>query len=608
MEADRQLSVQEQGTEAPSKRQTAYATWKALRWLISYVGRHKGLMIVGTLSAIAAAIIEIWTGSLIEQLTTQAEKGAGPVVQQIVYTVFVVILIGVPAKFLMSFGVERSSASAVQDIRNDVMRHIGKLPVSYLEKQHSGDMLSRINNDLQLIQQFMIRDLAQWFYHPLLFIGCFAYLIYLQWELMLYSLLLFPLALLVSQWIGKQLERLTEEAQANMGRMNVNLQDTLGGMPIVKSYLLSGILSRSYQVLLQLTAQKKLAVKKREAWVNPLLSTLMISPIIFAVSYGSYLIYQGQLGAGELVAFLYLLNLCLEPLEHIPELITRTFEMAGALRRVSEIVEQPTETENGRLLLKENAAPIEFQNVTFGYDEGSPILRNVSFSVPEGKTIALVGASGGGKSTVFKLVCGFYPLAKGQGNIRVFGSLIEGADPEQLRSHFSVVTQDSYLFSGTIAENIGYGREEASMNEIIEAAKAAQAHSFIMQLADGYQTYVGERGGFLSGGQRQRIAMARAFLKDAAVLLLDEPTSALDPESESAVQKALNVLMKQRTTMVIAHRLSTVQHADEIWVMEQGHIVEQGTHEQLLELKGLYAQSYYQEFTESAEHREVAYR
>lgn len=607
MEAERQPSVLEQGTAAPSKRQTAYAAWKAFRWLMSYVSRHKGWMIVGILSAIAAAVIEIWMGSLIEQLTTQAEKGAGPIVLQIVYTVFVVILIGVPAKFFMSFGVERSSASAVQDIRNHVMRHIGKLPVSYLEKQHSGDVLSRINNDLQLIQQFMIRDLAQWFYHPLVFIGCFAYLIYLQWELMLYSLLLFPVALLVSQWIGKQLERLTEEAQANMGRMNVNLQDTLGGMPIVKSYLLSGMLSRSYQVLLQLTAQKKLAVKKREAWVNPLLSTLMISPIIFAVSYGSYLIYKGQLGAGELIAFLYLLNLCLEPLEHIPELITRTFEMAGALRRVSEIVEQPTETENGRSLPKASAAPIEFQNVTFGYEESSPILRNVSFSVPEGKTIALVGASGGGKSTVFKLVYGFYPLPEDQGEIRVFGSLIHGVDPEQLRSHFSVVTQDSYLFSGTIAENIGYGREVASMDEIIEAAKAAEAHSFIMQLPDGYQTYVGERGGLLSGGQRQRIAMARAFLKDAPVLLLDEPTSALDPESESAVQEALGVLMKQRTTMVIAHRLSTVQNADEIWVMEQGSIVEKGTHEQLLKMKGLYAQSYYQEFTESAERREVAY-
>ncbi|APO47824.1 multidrug ABC transporter permease [Paenibacillus xylanexedens] len=607
MGADRQTSVQEQRTTAPSKRRTAYATWKAFRWLMSYVSRHKGWMIVGILSAIAAAVIEIWTGRLVEQLTTQAENGAGPIVLQIVYTVFVVILIGVPAKFFMSFGVERSSASAVRDIRNHVMRHIGKLPVPYLEKQHSGDVLSRINNDLQLIQQFMIRDLAQWFYHPLLFIGCFAYLMYLQWELMLYSLLLFPLALLVSQWIGKQLEQLTEEAQANMGRMNVNLQDTLGGMPIVKSYLLSGMLSRSYQVLLQLTAQKKLAVKKREAWVNPLLSTLMISPIIFAVSYGSYLIYNGQLGAGELIAFLYLLNLCLEPLEHIPELITRTFEMTGALRRVSEIVEQPTETENGRLLPKASAAPIQFQNVTFGYEENSPILRNVSFSVPEGKTIALVGASGGGKSTVFKLVCDFYPLPEDQGEIRVFGSLIHGADPEQLRSHFSVVTQDSYLFSGTIAENIGYGREEASMDEIIEAAKAAQAHSFIMQLEDGYQTYVGERGGFLSGGQRQRIAMARAFLKDAPVLLLDEPTSALDPESESAVQEALGVLMKQRTTMVIAHRLSTVQNADEIWVMEQGSIIEKGTHEQLLERKGLYAQSYYQEFTESAERREVSY-
>ncbi|MFB0845689.1 ABC transporter ATP-binding protein [Paenibacillus oleatilyticus] len=607
MEAERRPHALKGDNTVAQKRNQVLALWTAFRWLLTFVNNHRGWMIVGTASAIAAAVIEVWTGSLIEQLTSQAENGAGPIVTQIVYTVFIVILIGVPAKYFMVYGVERSSALAVRDIRNHVMNHVGKLPIHYVEKQHSGDVLSRISNDIQLIHQFMIRDLAQWFYHPLLFIGCFVYLIWIQWELMLYSLLLFPVSLLVSQWIGKQLQQLTEEAQANMGRMNVNLQDTLGGMPIVKSYLLSGMMFRSYQRLLQLTAQKKLAVKKREAWVNPLLSTLMLSPIIFAVSYGSYLISKGLLGTGELIAFLYLLNLCLEPLDHIPELITHTFEMTGALKRISGILEQPVENQEGHSIALTSAPPVAFDNVSFAYEGSPPILRNLNFTVPEGATIALVGASGGGKSTVFKLLCGFYPLTAEQGTIKVFGQSINGCNPDRLRSHLSVVTQDSYLFSGTVAENIAYGREHASMDEVIEAAKSAHAHHFIMELPEGYQTNVGERGGFLSGGQRQRIAIARALLKNAPILLLDEPTSALDPESEGSVQEALSVLMKQRTTIVIAHRLSTVQNADQIWVMEQGEIVEAGSHAELLEKKGLYAQSYYQEFTDLAKRKEAVY-
>ncbi|WP_068775550.1 ABC transporter ATP-binding protein [Paenibacillus sp. FJAT-26967] len=607
METDGHPHVLKGDHKALQKRERVLALWKAVRWLLSFVKFHKGWMIVGIASAVAAAVIEVWTGSLIERLTTQAENGAGPVVTQLVYTVFVVILIGVPAKYFMAYGVEKSSARAVRDIRNHVMNHVGKLPVHSLEKQHTGDVLSRMNNDLQLIHQFMIRDLAQWFYHPLLFAGCFIYLIWIQWELMVYSLLLFPVSLFVSQWIGKQLQQLTEEAQANMGRMNANLQDTLGGMPVVKSYLLSGMMFRSYQSLLQLTAQKKLAVKKREAWVNPLLSTLMLSPIIFAVSYGSYLISQGLLGTGELIAFLYLLNLALEPLEHIPELITHTFEMSGALKRISAIVEEPAENQEGHAIERRSAPPVSFQAVSFAYEGNSLILKNLSFTVPEGATIALVGASGGGKSTVIKLLCGFHPLAAGQGTIQVFGQPINGCNLDALRSHFSVVTQDSFLFSGTVAENIGYGREGASMDEVIGAAKSAHAHSFIMELPEGYQTHVGERGGFLSGGQRQRIAIARAFLKDAPILLLDEPTSALDPQSEISIQEALNVLMKERTTIVIAHRLSTVQNADAIWVMENGEIAEAGTHAELLDKKGLYAKSYYQEFAGTEKRKEVMY-
>ncbi|WP_346010315.1 ABC transporter ATP-binding protein [Paenibacillus sp. SYP-B3998] len=581
---------------------------KSVLWLLSFTKSHRGWMIVGILSAIAASLIEVWTGSLIQQLTTKTDHGEGQSVLRIVYTILIVILIGVPAKFFMVYGIQRSSAQAMRDIRNHMMNHIGKLPVHYLEKQHSGDLVSRLTNDLQLVYQFMIRDLAGWFYHPLVLIGCLTYLIWMQWELVLFSLLLVPVSLLVSQWIGKQLLQLTEEAQENMGLMNVNLQDTLGGMSIVKSYLLQGIMFRSYQSLLQLTLQKKLAVKRREAWMNPVLFTLMVSPIIFSVIYGSYLISKGLFGTGELIAFLYLLNLCLEPLQHIPNLITNTFEMVGALKRVSEIINEPVENQEGQSIVRTDQPPIQFDNVSFAYDDNAPILRNMSFTVAEGATVALVGASGGGKSTIIKLLCGFYSLEAGQGTINVFGQSILNCNPNELRSHFSVVTQDAYLFSGTVAENIAYGREGASMEEIMEAAKFANAHVFIVDLPEGYQTEVGERGGILSGGQRQRITIARAFLKNAPILLLDEPTSALDTESESLVQEALNVLMKKRTTIVIAHRLSTIEEADEIWVMENGEIAEAGNHHQLLEKKGLYARAYNQEFTSNLSYgKEVAY-
>ncbi|MEW9104036.1 ABC transporter ATP-binding protein [Paenibacillus sp.] len=595
------------------KEKKVFTLWKSVRWLVQFAKSHKGWMIAGMLCAIAAAVIEIWTGSLIQQLTAKAEHGDGRLVVNTVYMVLIVIAVGVPAKFMMVYGIEKGSARAMRDVRNYMMRHIGKLPIHYLDKQHSGDMVSRLTNDMQLINQFMIRDLPQWFYHPLLFIGCFAYLLWIRWELVLLSVLLVPVSLFVSQWIGKQLQQLTEEAQASTGQMNAIVQDTLNGMVLVKSYLLQGLLFRSYQSLLQLTLIKKLAVSKREAIITPILFTLMMSPVVFAVSYGSYLISQGLFSTGELITFLYLLNLCLEPLQNIPTLVTHTFEMGGALKRIYDVADQPVEPQgeqNGFVSddcvnNDTDMSPIVFEKVSFAYTPNSPLLlHNLSFTVEQGKTVALVGASGGGKSTVIKLLCGFYSLLPDGGAIHVLGRSISNWNPEDLRSKLSVVTQDSYLFSGTIADNIGYGRLNASMDEIVEAAKAAYAHSFIMELPDGYQTEVGERGGLLSGGQRQRITIARAILKNSPILLLDEPTSALDTESELLVQQALDTLMQNRTTIVIAHRLSTIQHADEIWVMEGGSIAEAGTHDELLAAGGAYASLYHRQFADEPSGRE----
>lgn len=561
---------------------------------------HSLWMIAGIVSAITAACIEIWTGSLIQQLTTSADSANQELVMQIVVTVFIVILAGVPAKYVMVFGMERSSALAIRDMRNDMIEHVGKLPVHVHEKGHTGDRVSRITNDMQLIHQFFVRDLAQWFYHPLLFIGCFAYLLSIQWKLVLFSLLLVPVSFFVAHLVGKQIQRLTEEAQHNMGQLSTVIQDTLGGIPTVKSYLLQGIMFKSFRDLLQVNLLKKLAMRRREAYINPILFTFMIAPIVFAVIYGSQLISKGLIGTGELIAFLYLLNLSIESLQEIPNLITNTFEMSGALKRISELAHEPTEEQERReMRMDEEAPPIQFEHVHFAYESSPPILRDLSFTVLEGQTVALVGGSGGGKSTVMKLLCGFYPLGEGSGGfINVYGQDIRTCSVSDLRARLSVVTQDSYLFSGTIADNIAFGRENATMDEVVEAAKFANAHSFIMNFPDGYQTEVGERGGLLSGGQRQRIAIARAFLKNAPILLLDEPTSALDTESEMLVQQSLNELMGKRTTIVIAHRLTTIEKADKILVMEQGTVVESGRHEELLQLNGAYARLYCQQFRE----------
>ncbi len=387
-----------------------------------------------------------------------------------------------------------------------------------------------------------------------------------------------------------------------MGQTNTILQDTLGGMALVKSYLLKGTLFNKYRSFLQLETEKKLRMVKRELSILPIMLLMLSSPTILSILVGSYLILNQEITGAELFIFIYLLGISLGPVAKFPEMFINLFELKGASKRVFQLLNHPKENHEMKdVQISPQSIPIDFEHVQFSYEENTPaILHDFDGKLHKGQTIALVGASGGGKSTVFKLLCGFYPLAEGQGNIKLFGESIKRWNPTQLRANISLVTQESYLFSGTIYDNIAFGRKDATMDEVIEAAKSANAHSFIMELPQGYQTEVGERGSGLSGGQRQRVAIARALLKDAPILLLDEPTSALDTESEFLVQQALSSLMSERTTMVIAHRLTTIQNANEIWVMEEGRIVERGNHQALLAKNGLYTKLYNKQFDEKS--------
>jgi ABC-type multidrug transport system fused ATPase/permease subunit len=307
--------------------------------------------------------------------------------------------------------------------------------------------------------------------------------------------------------------------------------------------------------------------------------------------YGGYLAFKGEISVGSVVAANVLVWQIFLPVEQFLAFLRQMRETIPAIERLFEILDQPAERVGERAFeVQTEAAPIEFKDVAFGYDDENKILDDLSFQVPQGETVALVGTSGSGKSTVFKLLCGFYEPQEGR--IRVCGNDLAHCSPADVRARVSFVAQDTYLFPTTIAENIGYGRPGATRDEIAAAAKVANAHDFIIEQPEGYDTQVGERGAKLSGGQRQRIALARAILKDAPILLLDEPTSALDTQSETLVQEALDRLMEGKSVLVVAHRLSTIRDADRVLVLDRGTIVESGAHEQLMQADTLYKRLY----------------
>lgn len=329
------------------------------------------------------------------------------------------------------------------------------------------------------------------------------------------------------------------------------------------------------------------------------MSTLFITirqvPVLVTAAYGGYLAINGQMTPGSLFAFLYLLHFLIEPMAPFTDLIPQLRAATAAADRIIGVLQHPIEWTGGQSFALDPARPIiEYADVSFAYNGQVGVLNEMNFSIPHHRTVALVGPSGSGKSTVFKLLCGFYE--PDEGSVKLNDRKLDQWNLEAVRRQLSLVAQDTYLFPATVAENIAYGHPGATRDEIIKAARAANAHDFIMNLPHGYDTLVGERGNRLSGGQRQRLGIARAILKNAPILLLDEPTSALDVQSEALVQEALERMMGGRTVLVIAHRMSTIKQADEILVLDHGRIVEQGSHQVLIEKDGLYKQLYLKQF------------
>jgi len=487
----------------------------------------------------------------------------------------------------------------VAEMQNRLFRHISSLDLGFFHNNATGTLLSRFTIDVTTMRIAVTHGITVFGKDLLSLIGLVTVMFMQDWELALIAFFVFPLGIIPISKIGRRMRKVTINTQVENGQFVTSLEQTFQGIRVVKSYGMEDYECGRIAVIVNKLYELNFKALRTRALSSPIMESLGGVAITAVIIYGGYRVIENATDAGGFFSFITALLLAYEPMKRLANLNATIQEgMAGAQRtfeaidHLNEIVENEAATE-----LRVPNGEIRFENVTFKYanpqqedSEPNIILDNISLTVPAGKTIALVGASGAGKSTIVNLVPRFYDVS--EGTVSIDGQDIRDVTFKSLRNSIALVSQEVMLFDDTVRNNIAYGRPDASLEDIQDSARNAAAHKFISELPDGYDTMVGEHGVRLSGGQRQRIAIARAMLKNSPILLLDEATSALDTESERQVQLALEKLMKTRTTLVIAHRLSTVVDADLIYVLDRGHVVEKGTHDELLAMSGYYANLY----------------
>ncbi|MBL7850824.1 MAG: ABC transporter ATP-binding protein [Cyclobacteriaceae bacterium] len=477
----------------------------------------------------------------------------------------------------------------VRNIRMEIFRKVSLLHIGFFNDKRKGDLISRFTNDVYEVETAVMNSLKAVLKEPITIIVYFFVLFTISPKLTLFTLLVLPVTGGVLAEIIKRLKKQATASQESMGRILNILDEAFSGMRVIKAFNARNFILRKIEEESSYyrKVNKSMSYKNELASpVSEILGVIIVAGIIF---FGGNLVLADESGLQPevFIGFLAVFSMIIQPAKNFSNGITSLQRGTASAKRIFELIDmEPAirDKPNARVLTDFRDS-IEFRNVSFAYDT-EPVLKNVDLVIPKGKTVALVGPSGGGKSTLADLVPRFYDPT--DGDVLIDGTSLRDYNLESIRQHMGVVTQESILFNDTIFNNIAFGKEGVSEAAVMEAARIANAHDFIMQTENGYQTLIGERGSKLSGGQRQRLSIARAVLKNPPILILDEATSALDSESEKLVQEALFNLMKNRTSLIIAHRLSTIQHADEILVIQEGQIVERGTHQQLLEHRGTY--------------------
>ena len=503
--------------------------------------------------------------------------------------------------FGSSYLTEYVSNRVVNDMRDDLNAHIQDLSLSFFNSNPTGTVLSRVTSDVYVVGNSLTGSVASVLKDGVSLVVLLVVAFYQDWMLALIAIVVFPASVLPMVRLSKRMRGYARSLQGSLGVLTALLQETVQGNRVVKAFGMEAYEKRRFAAENYGLFRMALRVARIRAFVAPMMEILAAFGIAGVVWYGGYSVVVGGRTQGSFLAFLTALFLLYDPFKGLGRTNGQLQQGMAAADRVFELLDTPSDVVDkpGAGALPPVRQGIEFDDVTFRYQD-EPVLRGVSVTIERGEVMALVGPSGGGKSTLADLVLRFYDVSAGA--IRIDGIDIRDVTQASLRAQMALVTQHTFLFNDSVKNNIAYGSVEAeSMETIIAAATAANAHEFIMELPEGYDTMIGELGLRLSGGQRQRLAIARALLKNAPILVLDEATSALDNESERLVQQALDTLMQGRTTLVIAHRLSTIRNADRILVLVRGQIVEQGTHEQLLAMNGDYRKLHDLQFAAPAE-------